>query len=288
MNYLTEIRLFYDKLPSFQLTSSDIALWHGLMNIFNRAGWPQELSISPSEIQACTCISKTGIFRCRKSLCQAGLIEFRPQKGCRSGIYRIMPLSLSIAVQIGAQAFQIETLPVHSGTQVFHSGTQKDGDNEFAFQIGSQSGTQTEATPIIENKLNNNISIKEKDKKKKFSWREWLTTIDPKWQRVMEQWLEYKSERKEDYSGEMSLSKLLSRLRNLSSDDTSVAQQIVDRSIVSSWKGLFPLEGGSQVSKAPQQVQQGQHIGQIMQPETEADRNSVLENFRNKISNKKH
>ncbi|MCI1784522.1 MAG: hypothetical protein LKI59_00065 [Bacteroidales bacterium] len=284
MNYLTEIRLFYDKLPSFQLTSSDIALWHGLMNIFNRAGWPQDLSISPSEIQACTCISKTGIFRCRQNLSKAGLIEFLPQKGCRCGIYRIMPLSLSIAIQIGTQAFQIETLPVHSGTQAFHSGTQNDSENEFAFQIGSQSGTQTESTPIIENKLNNNISLKEKDKKKKFSWRVWISTIDRKWQPVMEQWLEYKSERKEDYSGEMSLSKLLTRLRNLSGDNPATAQQIIDRSIVNSWKGLFPLDGGYQAQKAPQQ---GQHIGQIMQPSTEADRNSVLDNFRNKISNKK-
>ena len=45
MNYLTEIKLFYDWLETHPLTPSAIALWHGLMFMANRAGWEEVISI---------------------------------------------------------------------------------------------------------------------------------------------------------------------------------------------------------------------------------------------------
>ena len=45
MNYLTEIRLFYDWLETHHLSPSSIALWHGLMYIANRAGYAVELDM---------------------------------------------------------------------------------------------------------------------------------------------------------------------------------------------------------------------------------------------------
>ena len=45
MNYMTEIKLFYDWLETHPLSPASITLWHALMFIANRSGWREELRI---------------------------------------------------------------------------------------------------------------------------------------------------------------------------------------------------------------------------------------------------
>ena len=46
MNYIAEINRFHELLPQSRMTPSSIALWYGLMHIFNKAGWPEEKTVS--------------------------------------------------------------------------------------------------------------------------------------------------------------------------------------------------------------------------------------------------
>lgn len=46
MNYMTEIKLFYERLETYPLSSAAIALWHALMFTANRCGWAEEFSAS--------------------------------------------------------------------------------------------------------------------------------------------------------------------------------------------------------------------------------------------------
>ena len=71
MNYLTEIRLFYEWLGTHPLPPSAIALWHGLMYIANCCGWEQEITIPLGLIQTRTMMTPSSIYRSR-SACQYG------------------------------------------------------------------------------------------------------------------------------------------------------------------------------------------------------------------------
>ena len=81
MNYMTEIKLFYDWLETYPLSPASIALWHALMFIANRSGWPQEFCASAGLLALRTNLSHSTIYRERMRLRTAGRISFRPQGG---------------------------------------------------------------------------------------------------------------------------------------------------------------------------------------------------------------
>ena len=39
MNYMLEIKLFYDWLETHELSAMGISLWHALMQVASRSGW---------------------------------------------------------------------------------------------------------------------------------------------------------------------------------------------------------------------------------------------------------
>ena len=81
MNYLTEIRLFYDWLETHHLSPSSIALWHGLMYVATRAGWEENLCVAISRIESRTQLSRSAIYRERKRLQEAGLLRYIERDG---------------------------------------------------------------------------------------------------------------------------------------------------------------------------------------------------------------
>ena len=46
MNYLAEIKAFYDRLELSPQPNTVIALWHALMSIANKAGWPDTFTVA--------------------------------------------------------------------------------------------------------------------------------------------------------------------------------------------------------------------------------------------------
>ena len=81
----------------------------------------------------------------------------------------------------------------------------------------------------------------------------------------------------------MSAKAFLTSIKNLSGNDPKVAQAIIERSMANNWAGLFPLSGQSARGHPPNAPATGQRIGQILQPETEEHRQSILEKFRSGI-----
>jgi len=318
MNYLTEIKLFNEYLPTSTLTPTSVALWYGLMYIFNRSDWQNELPISIATIEAQTKISRTSIYRERERLCRAGLITFSVQKGRLNGIYKLCPLSIRIVSQIGTQR-KMEMF--QRGTQtdivVSHIGTQNK-ENEcdkhsFVSRNASQYGTQIQGDTSfnINNKLNNNkennkrkLEVADKsaplptnspEKKEKscakkerkapslFDPERWLATLDATWQELMQQWLGYKSARRQTYKTEIGAVKCLQQLQNLSGNNIRTAQAIIDRSMANNWSGLFALQpsNGSRGQPDYNTPQHGQRIGQIMQTEDETKRQRMIERLKN-------
>ncbi|WP_390553571.1 hypothetical protein [Alistipes indistinctus] len=87
-----EIRLFYDRLEINPLPPTAIALWHGLMYLANKAGWPDEFSMPIGTLEVRSQLERRGVYRAREALRDAGLIDFRERAGNQCSVYRIISL----------------------------------------------------------------------------------------------------------------------------------------------------------------------------------------------------
>ena len=321
MNYIAEINRFHELLPQSRMTPSSIALWYGLMHIFNKAGWPDEMEIPLSDIEKNTKLSRYTIRRERLRLAEYELIAYKRPQSFLHGVYQILPLSGRILFKLESELGQAATTLVHSDT------TQKTELVQKATTMVQYAPSQTTDTLFKENiNINNNIEINKrksgsssspkseqtvktssKSKKEKSSAQKekhtgrskldlerWLATVDEPWQGLMRQWLEYKILRRERYKTELGVRKCLTLMQNLSCGDPKLAQMIIDQSIASNYAGLFPLKRGYGQIPTPHGVggtpasrtetpQYGQRIGQITQPEDEAKRQRLLERFRETV-----
>ncbi len=304
MNYMTEIKLFYDWLETHPLTPASIALWHGLMFIANRSGWQRELNIPISRLEANTNMPRSSIYREREKLKQAGRIDYQSRGGRASSVYVIHSLE-TVFVSLG------ETQQLFASHFVSHTDTQSETQESVVSHFVSQIEPQSENIY----KLNYTESNKEKSEKESFERMEVgadappslspedkkerkscakkkdkreapqldtdaiLQTIEPPWHELMHTWLEYKRLRKESYRSEIGIRKCLTMLRNLSGNNPKTAAAIIDQSIANNWAGLFELKRQAYTPRGQPLPATGQHIGQIKQPETEEYKNRILEKF---------
>lgn len=271
MNYLGEIKMFYRWIQTRDVRPSTIAMWHGLMYIGLLEQWKSPMEVSVTKLVRYTNLPHTTLYRERDYLCDAGLLKVESKGSNRSSLYTLVSLEMLMSAS-------------HGGTHIDLSDTQEAAFGEDASRTCTRGVSITKTSKSIYD-----MKEKETDKKKKrIEWRDWLeANAQEPWKSVLRLWLEYKEERGEQYSGVVSLGRLLSHLRNISCDNPAVAQQVVDRSIACNWKGLFPLDRAFTAPASSSTPQSGQHIGQIMQPRSESERSSVLDKFNSKITNKK-
>lgn len=108
MNYLQEIKAFYDLAQLKQLSTGQIALWNGLMYINNKCSWAEWFTVSNLTLQLTTGLSRSGINKNRNALKQLGLIEFKAN-GTKATSYKMITMSKSnqdsnqISNQVGSQ-----------------------------------------------------------------------------------------------------------------------------------------------------------------------------------------
>ncbi len=92
MNYLAEIKAFYDRLELNPLPSPAIVLWHALMSIANKTGWQQEFTVAVSILVLKSGLNAQAIKRARNRLEQDGFITWRSRGGNQSAIYHMNSL----------------------------------------------------------------------------------------------------------------------------------------------------------------------------------------------------
>ena len=61
-------------------------------------------------------------------------------------------------------------------------------------------------------------------------------------EKVMNDWLDYKKDRKEKYQSDKSVIACFNKLKKMSNDNPKIAQDIVNQSIANNWAGLFELK----------------------------------------------
>lgn len=92
MNYIAEIKVFYDRLELNPLPSPAIALWHALMSIANKTGWQQEFTVAVSVLMLKSGLNAQAIKRARNRLEQEGFLTWRSRGGNQSAVYHLNSL----------------------------------------------------------------------------------------------------------------------------------------------------------------------------------------------------
>lgn len=94
MNYLTEIKEFYNWLEENPSGSSVIALWHALMYTNNKLMWKESFTVPIKILESRTGLKKNAIYKARNKLKQHGLIDFKERGGNQCSVYTIIPFAL--------------------------------------------------------------------------------------------------------------------------------------------------------------------------------------------------
>ena len=93
MNYLYEIKAFYNRLNTRPLNSSAIVLWHALMTMANQTGWRETFTAPASVLLLRTGLSMDSLKRARKKLTDEGLIEWKKGQGKQAPTYKLKSLA---------------------------------------------------------------------------------------------------------------------------------------------------------------------------------------------------
>jgi len=105
MNYIQEIRAFYDWLLTNPIPADAQALWHALMYINNKCGWQERFTVANTTLLSMLGFSRPQLDRMRNLLIQVGRIEYEKRKGRQAGIYRIIPFVSHNETQAEIQKF---------------------------------------------------------------------------------------------------------------------------------------------------------------------------------------
>ncbi len=104
MNYLAEMKAFYDTLAINSLSSHDIALWYALMSIANRSCWKTEFTVALSVLAFYSGMNESTVKRSRNKLAQCGYITWRARNGNQSAVYHINSLAVHSELQTVPQS----------------------------------------------------------------------------------------------------------------------------------------------------------------------------------------
>lgn len=77
MNYILEIKAFYELLELNQLRTPAIVLWHALMHMANKTGWQDNFTVAIPVLTIKTGLNKQAVLKARNELKEKGLIDFK-------------------------------------------------------------------------------------------------------------------------------------------------------------------------------------------------------------------
>ncbi len=233
MNYLLEIKAFYDWLEINQLSTSGIVLWHALMHIANKTGWQDTFTVATVVLSTKTGLKRDAFYNARNALQNKGLISFKVRTGNQTAVYKINSF--------------VSVTPTQTPTQV---------PTQTPTQVPTQVPTQT---PTI-NKQNKTKQNKKERKppnplagevqpaaqgEVKKTKREELREIrnsfvfPPALEKKVNEWLRYKQEKQQSYQP-TGLHRLLAQIKNKCAEYGEQAViQVIDMAIANNYQGIL-------------------------------------------------
>ena len=215
MNYLAEIKAFYDLVQVKQLSTGQIALWHALMAINNKCAWIEWFTVPNIMLELNTGMSRSGVLKARNSLKQYGLIEFKAN-GTKATNYKMSTIAKS-----------------------------KQESNQDSTQDSTQVSTQVSKqdsntlNKLNETKLNLN-NEKEINKRKSFEDVFKEKSISDELKKIMNDFIDMRKTIKKPMTSR-ALELLIDKVRKMTKDEQEQIN-ILNQSIERGWQTIYPLK----------------------------------------------
>ena len=179
-------------------------------------------------------MNETKIFRSIKNLEEKGIVakgNYNTDKWVRTNWYALTKLGLTY---MQSKGYPISDFGALFQNDTIDSGKMNDGE------------LQGEQSIIINNTDTNTNSKQEKEdisisSKKKAEEDEEPLVIAPEMQEVVEEWLQYKKEKRQSYKPK-GLKAFYKYICELSDNNPQIAKAIINQSIRSNYDGIFPLK----------------------------------------------
>lgn len=128
MNYIEEINSFHRWLETHHLSSTAQLLWFKFMNLFNRCGWEEWVSVDNLTLRLLSCSGcEKSALKARNELVKAGLVtHIKGKRGCPSK-YKMISFTVNFTVNTTVNSTVKETVnsTVHSTDINKHKHKQK-------------------------------------------------------------------------------------------------------------------------------------------------------------------
>ncbi len=136
MNWLKEIKEFFNLQEINRLSTGQIALWHALMYINNKCAWTEWFTVANSTLQSETGLTRDGIYKARNVLKQKGYIDFKETGPSKPSRYKMLSLvdciqdSIHHCIQDSIQDSIQSCIPLNKLNETKHKQNNKEKNNK--------------------------------------------------------------------------------------------------------------------------------------------------------------
>ena len=227
MNYILEIKAFYDWLEVNQLSTSAIVLWHALMHIANKTGWQDTFTVATVVLSTKTGLKRDALYNARAALQNKGLISFKVRTGNQSAVYIINPFVSVKPTQTPTQ------LPTQTPTQLPIQTPTINKQNKTK----QNDGINPPLPP--EGKVQQAAQGEEKTKQQQCREIRNSFVYPPELQKKVNEWLRYKKEKRQDYQP-TGLRRLLAQIQNeCAKYGEQAVIDVIDMAIANNYQGIL-------------------------------------------------
>lgn len=164
MNYIKQINGFEQWLETNHLSSSAQLLWYKLMNLFNKSGWNEWISVDNQRLMAAIKVSREAtLIKVRDELIEAGLIELQKGKKGFPNRYKIKSFTFKYETEN-----EIQEVAQNEVQEVVQDEVKSVAKNEVQSVVQNEVKRVVQSVDIYkQNKTKQNKIEKEKVKKEK-------------------------------------------------------------------------------------------------------------------------
>lgn len=213
MNYLAELKAFYDRLELNPQPNTVIALWHALMSIANKAGWPDTFTVASSVLGLRSGLNASALKRARNKLATDGFIDWKPRGGNQSAQYHIKSLVV-----------------------------QNRHENEPQYEPQSEPQCEPQSEPQSEPINKHKLKPKQKPKQNNPPISPTVHFDNVELENAFQEFLTMRKNIKKPISTQQAITRMINRIEKLSGGDDDLAIKIINQSTDHCWQDVYALK----------------------------------------------
>lgn len=213
MNYLAELKAFYDRLELNPQPNTVIALWHALMSIANKAGWPDTFTVASSVLGLRSGLNASALKRARNKLATDGFIDWKPRGGNQSAQYHIKSL-------------------------VVQNRHENEPQSEPQSEPQCEPQSEPQSEPINKHKL----KPKQKPKQNNPPISPAVHFDNVELENAFQEFLTMRKNIKKPISTQQAITRMINRIEKLSGGDDDLAIKIINQSTDHCWQDVYALK----------------------------------------------